>query len=529
MNIKATIQNSTGAAIKVLNSSTPKITVQVPGSRGNKGDAGPSAYDTAVENGFEGTEEEWLESLIGPPGPEGDPASVNNANVVAAVEDGPGAVRTALELGTAALADTTDFDAAGAADDAYTAAVAHANSIVVGLWDDRGSYDASGNVYPSSGGSGTAGAILKGDIWRISVAGTLGGTAVVAGDTVRALQDTPAQMDANWDVGKDGVGYTPENSANRDVSDGYPSLTGFTIRLKNAAGAITSFLASAATVARTWTFPDKSGTVAMLDDITGTNSGTNTGDETGARVATLLHAATGKTTPVDADELPLVDSAASWALKKLTLTNLKAFLETYFDTKYADISGGGGGVVETIVAGTNITVDDTDPANPIVSASGGGGATAGMQIGFAYTQSTTQANNGGAEFPLDGTIPQIGEGAAYASLDTPYTPLEAGSLLEIDVHLAHVSVSTSSHSGFAIFRDSDANAIGETFIQINTGTKEVRIKAIVPAGSTAATTFKLRYGSQGGTGYTTYILTLGGTNYHGAAGVNYMTVKEIKQ
>jgi hypothetical protein len=33
-------------------------------------------------------------------------------------------------------------------------------------------------------------------------------------------------------------------------------------------------------------------------------------------------------------------------------------------------SGGGSGVVETIVAGTNITVDDTDPANPIVSASG---------------------------------------------------------------------------------------------------------------------------------------------------------------
>lgn len=35
------------------------------------------------------------------------------------------------------------------------------------------------------------------------------------------------------------------------------------------------------------------------------------------------------------------------------------------------ISGGGGGV-QTIVAGTNISVDDTDPANPIVSATGSG-------------------------------------------------------------------------------------------------------------------------------------------------------------
>jgi hypothetical protein len=35
--------------------------------------------------------------------------------------------------------------------------------------------------------------------------------------------------------------------------------------------------------------------------------------------------------------------------------------------------GGGSGIVETIVAGTGISVDDTDPANPIVSATGGGG------------------------------------------------------------------------------------------------------------------------------------------------------------
>lgn len=38
------------------------------------------------------------------------------------------------------------------------------------------------------------------------------------------------------------------------------------------------------------------------------------------------HAATGKATPVDADEIPLSDSAASFALKKLTWANLKATL-----------------------------------------------------------------------------------------------------------------------------------------------------------------------------------------------------------
>jgi hypothetical protein len=53
----------------------------------------------------------------------------------------------------------------------------------------------------------------------------------------------------------------------------------------------------------------------------------------GALEATI-HAATSKATPVDADEFALVDSAASFGLKKLTWANLKATAKTYFDTLY---------------------------------------------------------------------------------------------------------------------------------------------------------------------------------------------------
>jgi hypothetical protein len=91
-------------------------------------------------------------------------------------------------------------------------------------------------------------------------------------------------------------------------------------------------------------------------------SGTNTGDQTtvtgNAGTATALqtarnidgqsfdgtanitviapgtHAASSKATPVDTDEIPLVDSAASNVLKKLTWANVKATLKTYFDTLY---------------------------------------------------------------------------------------------------------------------------------------------------------------------------------------------------
>lgn len=53
--------------------------------------------------------------------------------------------------------------------------------------------------------------------------------------------------------------------------------------------------------------------------------------------ASIIHAATSKTPPIDADEIPLIDSAASYGLKKLTWASLKATLKTYLDTLYLAI------------------------------------------------------------------------------------------------------------------------------------------------------------------------------------------------
>jgi len=51
-------------------------------------------------------------------------------------------------------------------------------------------------------------------------------------------------------------------------------------------------------------------------------------------------------------------------------------------------SGGSGtGVVETIVAGTNVTVDSTDPANPIVNSTGGGTTNHAALSNLAYSDS----------------------------------------------------------------------------------------------------------------------------------------------
>ncbi len=114
--------------------------------------------------------------------------------------------------------DTTHTASRNAIYDKIEAVIAYCDSLVVGLIDDRGTHDASGNTFPTTGGSGPAGAIKKGDLWSISVAGTLGGIAVKVGDWIRALVDTPGSTVGNWAFIEGDFGYTPENQANKSSS-----------------------------------------------------------------------------------------------------------------------------------------------------------------------------------------------------------------------------------------------------------------------------------------------------------------------
>ena len=63
-------------------------------------------------------------------------------------------------------------------------------------------------------------------------------------------------------------------------------------------------------------------------------SGTNTGNETATSIGALINGSTEKVTPVDNDMVGLMDSAASNILKKLSWSNIKSALKTYFDTIY---------------------------------------------------------------------------------------------------------------------------------------------------------------------------------------------------
>lgn len=192
------------------------------------------------------------------------------ANNLSDLDDAPTA-RANLNLGTASTSNTSAFDPAGSAATAQAAAQSYADGLVVGLVDDRGNFDASGDVFPSSGGSGAAGAILKGDLWTVSVGGTLGTVPVTAGDVIRALVDTPGQTASNWAQTENNLGYVPqEASANLTALS---ALSGLADKLAYFTGVGAMALTAITTYGRTLLgLADKAALKTELD-LTGTNSG----------------------------------------------------------------------------------------------------------------------------------------------------------------------------------------------------------------------------------------------------------------
>jgi hypothetical protein len=133
---------------------------------------------------------------------------------------------------------------------------------------------------------------------------------------------------------------------------------------------------------------------------------------------TAIHAATSKATPVNADEIPLADSAASFGLKKLTWANLKATLKTYFDTLYTAT----GTALQSVVAGTGISVDNTDPANPIVAVDTGVTETYLLKAGPNGEPVESALQDSG------GNLNYSGVGSSALTLDVDIT-LDAGQTL----------------------------------------------------------------------------------------------------
>jgi hypothetical protein len=142
-----------------------------------------------------------------------------DTSVNASLDLADSAVQPAWLSGYELLSNKSTSTSLGTSDTLYptqNAVKTYADSLVAWLLDYRGWYDASSNVFPSTWGSGTAWAVLKWDMWIISVAGTLWGTAVQIGDSVIANVDTPWQTAWNWNVLNWNISYVPEDVANKE-------------------------------------------------------------------------------------------------------------------------------------------------------------------------------------------------------------------------------------------------------------------------------------------------------------------------
>ena len=143
-------------------------------------------------------------------------------------------------------------------------------------------------------------------------------------------------------------------------------------------------------------------------------------------------APTDKTTPVNGDNIPLLDSADSSKLKKLSWTNIKATLKTYFDTLYQ-----ASGTYVTSVAGTA----------PVAS-SGGTTPTISMHVADSthdgYLSSTDWSTFNGKQpagtyvtsvtgtSPVTssgGTTPAISLASGYGDTQNPYASKTANYFL----------------------------------------------------------------------------------------------------
>lgn len=155
-----------------------------------------------------------------------------------------------------------------------------------------------------------------------------------------------------------------QDTSAKDASGGYVGKTGHSHNIKNAAGTVTSQIASTATAARTYTLPDKDGTVAMLSDIGGGGGFSN--------------------------------------LVVLTTTQSFTFPAGITKAEITRIDGGNGGAGTGLPGSCGPAAQSIETVNPSVTytatvgAAGGAGGGAGGATSFSGTGLTTLTSSNGA-------------------------------------------------------------------------------------------------------------------------------------
>lgn len=267
--------------------------------------------------------------------------------------------------------------------------------------------------------------------------------------------DTISEFTSGAGVTAAGVKHKTGNITLTDSSDTTKKLT------FSMAGITTA-------TTRTLTVPDSSGTIALT-------SGTLTPTLTSA------HLLVGNVSNVATDVALSGDA---------TLANTGAMTLATVNTNVGSFTN------------ANVTVN----AKGLVTAAASGSSGKVAQI---VRTETGAVATGTTVLPDDDTIPQNTEGDQYMSL--AITPTSATNILLIDVVAAYVDSSAGGNRmTMALFQDSTANALAASALQqgSSTASTQMFLRHTMVAGTTSATTFKMRMGLAAG----------GTTTFNGAGG-----------
>jgi hypothetical protein len=140
-------------------------------------------------------------------------------------------------------------------------------------------------------------------------------------------------------------------------------------------------------------------------------------------------------------------------------------------------------------------------------------------------KSSISAATGTTTIPLDNTKPQNTEGDQYVTL--AITPLNASSTLIIDVRMLLSNDVAANHTLIvALFQDSTADALAAVSQScVQSGSATVSLRHEMAAGTTSATTFKVRAGC--GSAGTTRVNGAGGNSFFGGVAASSITIMEI--